>query len=130
DLLGIYLIARRAADVLPGHATVAAADHAALLDADQDLVGNPRVERDPAGVGRVGRHRETPSLVVRDVAEAGQLAERAAAVRADVHHGRHRAHVDLIGPRRMHGHGPDLAVVDAARGEPFPGLPGVVVAVP
>src|SRR5947208_42442 len=115
-------MAERAVEVLPGGAVVTAADDAALFDADEDLVRHPGVERDPAGVGDVGRNREAPALVVGQIAESGQLLEGATAVLAAIHDGRHRAQVDLVRARRMDRHRPDLAVIHAAGWLPLPGL--------
>src|SRR5581483_48393 len=76
--------ARRPAAILPRRAAVAAARHAALLDAPRDVVAQPRVERDAAHVGGVRRGREGRARVGGERAEARQLAERAAAVLAYV----------------------------------------------
>src|SRR5204862_3286947 len=81
-------LARGPADLLPGRPTVAATRHTALLDADEDIIGRPRVEGYRADVGGMRRHGKRPSVWIRQLAEARQLARRAAAVVADAHRGR------------------------------------------
>src|SRR5262249_18693222 len=112
-----------------GRAAVAAAGDAALLDADDDLVGHPRVERDGPDMGRVRRHGKGPAPEVRQLAEAGQVAEGATAVLADVHRRWQRAQVDLVGPRGMDGERPELAIVDAAGRQLLPARAAVLAPV-
>ena len=117
------------ADIQPRPATVAALDGAALLDADYQFVRRARIQCHAADIWGMRRRREGPVDVVWQVAEGSELAEGAAAVFRDVDHRRQGAHIDLVGPRGMHGHRPDLAVIEATSRIPLPRVAAVLAAV-
>ena len=72
-----------AGDVLPGLATVRAAQETTDLDAHVHRAGVARVDGDVLGVGDMRRPREAPGVDRRYIAQTGQLAPRLAEVVRD-----------------------------------------------
>src|SRR5262245_14506858 len=114
-----------AADILPTFSSISAARYPALFDADEDFVRHAGVHSDAANVRGVGWRRKSPLVVIRQSAECGQLAKRAASVFTDINGGRQRTNVNFVATRRMDRHRPDIAESDAAGRHPFPAVAAV-----